>query len=262
MRRLSAVCLILLSGSLGNVLNAAPPTLNIEYEIEAKGDYVSFKPETNAVNIAYIGLSGIDPFPNNLLRDQTTFILSVRGLKEGQYHFTAIAILKDEYTRRNFIVRVGKIPVDPIPDPKPKPDDPKPDPKLDNAPVETPGLHVIFIYESGQQVNQDQFNILYGAKTAKYLNETCDRVNSQPNWRILDKNNVALTEPFKNALTRKRTSVPWVIVVSGKKYVYEGELKDTPDEFIKRLDQYKPKQRTNYCPDCPPSVRFTQTPIP
>lgn len=254
---------ILFSGCIGQYSYAAPPTLTIEKEIEAKGDYVTFKPETNAKVVVYVSKSGLDPFPADILKDQTVFILPVRGVREGLYYFTAIAFLQDEYTRFDFVIRVGKS-VEPIPDPKPKPDpipDPKPDPKLDDAPVETNGLHVIFVYESGQRVSQDQFNILYGAKVGKYLNDNCDRTNSQPNWRILDKNNVALTEPYKNALTRKHTSVPWAVVISGKKYVYEGELKDTPDEFIKRLDQYKPKQRTDYCPNCPEPYRYMQTPL-
>jgi hypothetical protein len=260
MRATIAILCLSLSGWS---VQAAPPSLKIDAEIEAKGEYVSFKPVTDAKTVLYIGMSGLEPLPSDLFRDSTTFIVCVRGVKPDTYRFVAIAFANNEYTRQDFVIRVpGK--VDPVPDPKPvdppKPD-PKPDPKLDDANVETNGLHVVFVYESGKGLSQDQFNILYSAQTAKYLNENCDRTKGQPNWRIIDQNNKPLSEPWKSVLERKRTSVPWVVVISDKKYVYEGELKDTPDEFIKRLDQYKPKQRTDHCPDCPAPYRFQQTPL-
>lgn len=254
---------ILLSGS-GSY--AAPPTLKIDSEIEAKGDYVTFRPETSATTVAYIGQSGVDPFPGNALKDATEFILPVRGLKEGVYKFTAIAISQNEYTRKDFVIRVSRTDDKPdvIPTPKPKPidpptPDPKPDPKLDDAPVETNGLHVTFVYESGKGLTSNQFNVLYGNVVAAYLNTNCDRVRSNPQWRIIDQNTVPLSDPWKSLMTRKRTTIPWVVVVSGKKVVYEGELVDTPAEFVKRLDQYKPKSRTDYCPECPQQYRYQQT---
>jgi len=247
----------------GIYVGAEPPKLEIEQIVNAKGDYVSITPVTDAINVAYIGLSGIDPFPAEMLKDGRSFILPVRGLKDGDYKFVAVAIKQNEYTRKDFIVRVGNgsILPNPQPNPTPQPEPPKPDPKLDNAPVQTNGLHVLFIYESGQRISQNQFEILYGAKTAKYLNETCDRTNSQPNWRILDKDNPALPEFYRDALKRKRTSVPWVVVVVNKQYVYEGELKESVDDFIKLLDKYKPKSRTDHCPNCPEPYKFQSVPL-
>lgn len=260
----SVICIIFLSG----IVYAQPPTLEIPSEIDAKGDYVAFSPTSNATVITYIGMSGIDPFPSEMLKDQKAFILSIRGLKEGRYKFVAIAIKANEFTRKDFYVKVGNgiiPPVPPTPEPPtpkpPEPLPPKPDPKLDDAPVQTTGLHVVIIYETGQRVNQEQFNIMYGATVRGYLDTNCDRVNNQPQWRILDKDSRALTEPWKDVLTRKRTNVPWIIVMSGKKYVYEGELSFSQEEFTKLLDKYKPKARTDYCPNCPAPYTFQQTPL-
>lgn len=258
MRHLIACTVIFLSGITAF---AQPPKLEIESIIEAKGDYVSFTPDTDAVTVAYIGKSGIDPFPSQMLKDSKSFILPVRGLKEADYDFTAIAIKNNDFTRRDFSVRVGHAPnpppgPQPDPGPTPGPTPKPPDPKLDDAPVTTDGLHVAIIYQSGQQVTQGQFNVMYGATTRNYLNENCDRLSSQPQWRILSTEGQALTEPWKDIIKRKKTDVPGLVIISGKKYVYEGKLPDSPEEFNKLIDKYKPTHRTDHCPTCPAPYTF------
>lgn len=253
--------IIFLSGMMGGTTLAQPPKLEIEPIIVAQGDYVTFSPTSDAVVITYIGLSGVEPFPSDLLKDGKSFILPVRGLKPNSYRFVAIGIRQNEFTRKEFVVRVNGTP-GPTPDPEPEPEpDPQPDPKLDDAPVKTDGLHVTFVYETGQRLTQSQFNILYGQVTRDYLNTVCDRTSGQPNWRVLDKDSQALTEPWKDILKRKKTGIPGLVIVSGKKYVYEGDIPGSTEEFLKLLDKYKPKNRTDYCPTCPAPYTFQQTPL-
>lgn len=250
---------VLLSGIQAN---AQSPKLEIESLIEAKGDYVTFTPITDATVVTYIGKSGIDPFPSELLKDSKSFILPVRGLKEAIYEFTAIAIKDNAFTRKDFAVKVGQAPQPPPPQPPgPGPTPKPPDPKLDNAPVTTDGLHVAIVYKSGQQVTQGQFNIMYGPSTRNYLNENCDRLNSQPQWRILSDEGQALTEPWKDILKRKKTGIPGLVIISNKKYVYEGDLPSSMEDFNKIIDKYKPTHRTDHCPTCPAPYTFQRTPL-
>lgn len=239
-----AVTVIFLSGIMGGMALAQPPSLNIPTEIEAKGDYVTLTPESDAKAITYLSCSGVDSFPSDLLKDGKSFVLPVRGLKEGKYKFTAIAIKDNEYTIKDFYVRVGKSP-DVIPDIKPNPEpQPKPDPELDDAPVQSNGLHVAMIYESGQRVTQDQFNSMYGQTIRGWLDTNCDKKDGTSQYRILDQDSVATVEIWKDILKRERKSIPWIVIISGKKYVYEGALPG-PTELIKILEKYKPKTVTN-----------------
>lgn len=258
MKRTSVIlCLLFFSG----ITSAQPPKLEIESVIEAKGDYVTFVPVSDAAVITYIGLSGVEPFPSDMLKDGKSFILPIRGLKPASYRFVAIGIRQNEFTRREFVVKVPGVP-EPNPDPQPEPEpDPKPQPKFDPAPVQTDGLHIVFVYETGQRLTQSQFNILYGQTTRSYLDTVCDRTSGQPNWRVLDKDSQALSEPWKDVLKRGKTGIPGLVIISNKKYVYEGNIPSSQEEFTKLIDQYKPKNRTDYCPTCPAPYTFQQVPL-
>jgi hypothetical protein len=102
---------------------AAPPTLKVPEEILAKEQYVRFTPETNAKSVVYVGLSGIDPFPSEELKDSRRFLLNTRGLPEGRYAFAAVAASETgEQVRANFVVVVGTPPKpDPVVPPTPGP---------------------------------------------------------------------------------------------------------------------------------------------
>lgn len=106
---------------------AAGPTITIPPEVQPAGDYATFTPKGDAVSVVYVGLSGADPFPANLLRDPTTFVFPTRGLKDGEYRFAAVGSSKSgEQTRVDFVVTVGRkaMPKDPTPpptDPQPQP---------------------------------------------------------------------------------------------------------------------------------------------
>lgn len=224
---------------------AAPPKLEIQPEIQANGEYVSFTPNTDAPKVVYIGMSGTEPFPSGILRDERVFFLPVRGLKEARYAFVAIGIKDNEYTRTDFVVIVGKPtppkpPTPPIPPtPKPKPD--PVNPKLDAAPTKTDGLHVVFVYETGQRVTQSQFNVMYGLKVRSWLDANCDMENKTAQYRLIDQNQTPMGEPWATTMKRTRGQLPWVTVMYGKKFVYEGTLSATAteDDFVNLLKKYK-----------------------
>lgn len=239
MRFVSAIVIVLVSVTISL---ADPPTLEIQAEIPATGQYVSFTPKTDAKSVMYIGLSGVDPFPSELLKDSRSFLLPASGLKTGYYKFVAIAIKDNESTRRDFVIKVGNPTPGPIV-PEPKPDDPpQPTPKED-APVATAGLYVAFINESGNRVTQSQFNVMYGATTAKWLDTNCVKVGNNAQWRIIDQNNLPANDPWKAIVTRKRSSIPWVVVIFDKKYVMEGALPatGTEEDFLNSIVKAIPK---------------------
>ncbi len=209
----------------------APPKLTIEREIHAKGAYVSFTPDTDAISIAYVGLSGVEPFPSGVLKDGRTFLLPTGGLKDGRYKFTAIGVKGDEFTRADFTIVIGTSP-DVVPTPTPVPV-PEPDkPKLDDAPAPDNGTYVAIVYETGNRVTQNQFIIMYGAKVRKWL-------EANSTLRLIDKDQVPASEPWKDSVSRKRSGVPWLVVISNKKYVYETALPDiNEDDFMKLLSKY------------------------
>jgi hypothetical protein len=105
----------------------APPTLKIPPEIKPAGQYAMLAPDTDAVSVLYVGLTGVDPIPSAVLKDGRLFLLDTRGLAKGRYRFAAVGAGKDgEQTRTDFVVVVGESPPGPTPpDPTPGPiDDP------------------------------------------------------------------------------------------------------------------------------------------
>lgn len=127
---------------------AAPPALEIPAEVRPAGEYVRFSPKTDALGITYVGLSGLDPFPSEELKDNKRFLLHVRGIAEGRYKFAAVGSSADgEHTRVDFVVVIGA-PVDPNPIVPPIPGPtPKPAP-VDPTAFLTPPLYVIIVEET------------------------------------------------------------------------------------------------------------------
>lgn len=102
---------------------AAPPTIEVPAEVKPVGEYVRFTPKGEIASVVYVGLSGIDAFPSEELKDPRRFLLNVRGLPAGRYLFAAVASSKDgEQARADFAVVVGdgtKPPDPPGPGPTP-----------------------------------------------------------------------------------------------------------------------------------------------
>jgi hypothetical protein len=126
--RLAAVLVLVASAGLAL---ADPPKMNFPPELRPGGQYAELLPDTDAVSVSYVGLSGVEPLPGRWLSDKRVFLLDTRGLKEGRYLFAAVGASKTgEQARTDFAVVVGRpgpapVPPGPTPpDPTPPPDDP------------------------------------------------------------------------------------------------------------------------------------------
>lgn len=107
---------------------AAPPKLEVPSEVRPAGEYARFTPVTDGSSVLYVGLSGLDPFPTEELKDGKRFLLPVRGVPAGRYKFAAVAANKaGEQSRADFVVVVGDAPA-PVP--------PGPDPVIPPVPVD------------------------------------------------------------------------------------------------------------------------------
>lgn len=126
----------------------------------------------------------------------------------------------------------------PIP-PDPKPDDPQPPPpKPDQvAPIPVPGFRVLVLYDSRLGVPQQTTAKAVRDYAAAHCAKGPD--NKTAEYRVLDAEaNVSnMTEVWKNAIARKRTSLPWIVVSNGKQG-YEGPLPPTTDDTLKLLKKY------------------------
>lgn len=110
--RFRAVLGVVLAASFASLGFAEPPKLKLPADTKATSGYVTIKPETNCESVTYIGLSGVDPFPSEELRDPTKFLLPVSGLAPNKvYSFAAVGAInnggKVEQTTALFTVTVG-----------------------------------------------------------------------------------------------------------------------------------------------------------
>lgn len=121
-----SVCFLLLSAYSAW---SAPPSIEIPSQLKPTGQYVDYKPKTDAVSITYVGLSGVDGFPSGVLKDPNHFFLPIAGMKDGEYKFAAVASsATGEQKRVDFSVIVGKGGVvEPLPMPNPDASKPPPD---------------------------------------------------------------------------------------------------------------------------------------
>lgn len=223
--------------ALATQILSAPPKLEFpnDNKIQAKGDWVNVSPTTDATTVTYVGLSGLDPFPQDALKDTKRFVLPVRGLPEGEYKFIAFATKGDEHTVVKLSVIVGK-PKPVNPDIKPEPDtdpDADPDPdnltNHDNSKAPTKGAYVLIIHETGpdKPISAEHFTLMYGQESREFLDKYTNF------YRVYDKDATPSEQPWKEALERKRDSIPWIIVVYNQKYIHEGPLPTSIDGLKK-----------------------------
>jgi hypothetical protein len=116
---------------------ADPPKLVVPAEVKPDGQYAVMTPVTDAVEVTYIGLDGIEPFPKALVADKKTFALDCYGKPAYRYRFAAVASsATGEQVRKDFVLVVGGGPPPPQPPgpgpvpPGPTPPGPSPDPAL------------------------------------------------------------------------------------------------------------------------------------
>lgn len=118
MKRIAPLILLLACPALWG----APPALKIDPEVKPAGQYARFTPGGDCVAVLYVGLSGVDPLPSDVLKDGRMFLLDTRGLAAGRYRFAAVGSSdKGEQARADFVVVVGDAPPGPGPGPGPTP---------------------------------------------------------------------------------------------------------------------------------------------
>lgn len=114
------------------------------------------------------------------------------------------------------MVEVGQGPNPPPTPPGPTP--PTPDPNYP-APIDGPGLRVLFISETGASLPREIDEAFYSTAIASYLNANCAKVDGFPDFRRVDTDDAArFTDPnhrFAKALARPRTALPWLIISNG-----------------------------------------------
>lgn len=226
--------------ALASAVLAEPPTIEIAAEVRPAGQYALFQPRTTAVSIEYVGMSGVDAVPSMILKDPKTFFMDTRGLKAGRYKFIAVgASNTGEQARAAFTVVVGDIPPGPGPDPDP---DPKPDPD-GVVPISGDGFRVLVVLESSDRAKlpSSQVTTLTAAEVVNYLNSKCvmGPDGKTREWRVWDKDvpTTAVAKHWADAMKRPRTSLPWVMISTGKTG-YEGPLPATAAEFLTLLKKY------------------------
>lgn len=146
----------------------------------------------------------------------------------GRHELDVMAIGQNplSWDDASLVVEVG---TGPSPDPNPVPIPPTPG----VAPIEGPGLRVLFVSESGEQMPRDVEASFYSPEIAAFLNANCIKVDGNPDFRRVDPD-TQFTDPnhrFAKALARPRASLPWLIISNGASG-YEGPFPKTVAETL------------------------------
>lgn len=176
-----------------------------------------------------------------------------RSLADGRYIFdkpgrawveiTAIDFEKNIFARKTVVVDVGSPPPAPPTPPAPTPVPPGPMPPTPPtpsvAPIEGPGLRVLMVVESGEALDLQTQDVLYGRKVRDFMTANCIKVDGVPDWRIVDPDTqyTDREQRFAKALQRPRTSVPWLIISNGVTG-YEGPFPGGPDATLALIQSF------------------------
>lgn len=137
-------------------------------------------------------------------------------------------------------------PTPPTPPNPPNPDPPKPD----AAPIPNINGLAVLIVEEAEDRNKltaDQRAMILGQQARDWLQANCgdDPSNSAwKAWRIYDKDQdvTAESQPWRDAMARKRDATPWLIVSNAKRGSgYEGPLPKAMSDFMAILKQHEGK---------------------
>lgn len=131
------------------------------------------------------------------------------------------------------VVVGGDVPVPPTPTPTPTPTPPTPS----VVPISGDGFRVLILYDSSQGVPESSV-----AKSVRdYLNAKCVKGadGKTADYRIWDINTDVSNVPqnFKDAFARKRDSIPWILISTGKTG-YEGPLPYNATDLLPLLKKY------------------------
>ena len=166
----------------------------------------------------------------------------------GPAYYIIDVITSDEtgkqshYFTKTFIQGEGDIEPGPLP-PEPGPNPPNPGPTPGPAPIPLDGFRVMFILESedASEIPVGQRDIFYSADVRDYLNKKCVKGpdGKTAEWRIVDPDSEYTPEEsrWKDASSRKRSTLPWMIISDGKTG-YEGPVPATVQETLELLKKF------------------------
>lgn len=136
---------------------------------------------------------------------------------------------------------VPPVPQPPTPDPNP-PTPAPPTPVEPPAPIPGDGLRILIVYDEMKPLNPGHDAIIFGAENRKYIDDVTvvGPDGKKKEWRIFpSKINFADdTLVWKNAMTRPRSSLPWLIVSNGKTG-FEGKLPESEADFKAVVERYR-----------------------
>ena len=183
--------------------------------------------------------------PSTVISTKDRNVLTVTKAPKGVFRVSVSSVTID-FDKKDVIedqgtieVIVGDGPVPPTPDPEPIPPQPDPDP----APIPEVGFRVLIVEDIKQRIKlpPEQLDILFNKKVREYLNTKCvaDKDGKTRAWRIWPQDVDASSESktWQDAMKRKRTTTPWIIVSDGKKG-YEGPLPKDVDATLELLKKY------------------------
>lgn len=160
----------------------------------------------------------------------------------GRYELKVTMVGPSGDDQRPFAITKPKrvIEIEGLVDPEPGPG---PGPGPNPAPIPGEGLRVLIVYESADMTKYsiETQVILAGADVREFLKKNCVQENGQAGFRIYDAD-VDVTDDlpvWKGAMSRPRSSLPWVIVSNGTTG-FEGPLPNTPSEFLDLCKKYLP----------------------
>lgn len=171
------------------------------------------------------------------LNDIPAKALVLYGKAEGVTRVEAWGVVEGRAKRLASKVFGGEGPRPPPVDPDVKPEPPKPN----VAPIPGDGLRVLIVYESMTNLPPAQAAAIYGQEMRDYLNAKCPKGpdGRTPEYRIYDKDTPVDNESatWKGAMSRKRDSIPWLIVSNGKTG-FEGPLPANLADTMKIIKQH------------------------
>lgn len=154
---------------------------------------------------------------------------------------------ESQVIRRTLQVEAGEGPIPPpkpLP-PEPKPPEPKPEPKPvePDAPIPSPGLRVLIVYESADlaKLPAAQQAVIYGAKFREYLQANCvaGPDGKTREWRMWDADvdTSAESRLWAAAMKRPRKELPHILISNGKTG-FEGPLPKDVDAALELVGRY------------------------
>lgn len=171
-------------------------------------------------------------FPASVTANDNEDTLEVTKAPKGELTISLkiLSVADNKLVRQKgkLVFNVGDVVPPPIPTPTPNPVDPLPD----VAPISDKGLHVLVVFDYGDngkaKLTNKQADELYGKAFNDYVTAKCAKGADGKSQVRIWPSTVPLAnapEVWRRAMGRSRTASPWIIVSDGE-HGFEGPLPD------------------------------------